>query len=55
MQMVSIHRSLSSEGGFYFKTLRKTNSQVIINIKNEGENFYDAIISQGTDAKLEEK
>ena len=40
------------EGGFYFKTLRKTNSQVIINIKNEGENFYDAIISQGTDAKL---
>ncbi len=40
------------EGGFYFKTLRKTNSQVIINIKNEGENYYDAIISQGTDAKL---
>ena len=40
------------EGGFYFKTLRKTNSQVIINIKNEGENYYDAVISQGTDAKL---
>ena len=40
------------EGGFYFKTLRKTNSQVIINIKNEGENYYDAIISQGTDAKF---
>ena len=39
-------------GGFYYKTLRKTNSQVIINIKNEGEEFYDAIISQGTDAKL---
>ena len=40
------------EGGFFYKTLRKTNSQVIINIKNEGEDFYDAIISQGTDAKL---
>ena len=40
------------EGGFYFKTLRKTNSQVIINIKNDGENYYDAVISQGTDAKL---
>ena len=40
------------EGGFYFKTLRKTNSQVIINIKNEGKDYYDAIISQGPDAKL---
>ena len=40
------------EGGFFFKTLRKTNSQVVINIKNEGEYYYDAIISQGTDAKL---
>ena len=40
------------EGGFYFKTLRKTNSQVIINIKNEGEDFYNAVISKGTDTKL---
>ena len=40
------------EGGFFYKTLRKTNSEVIINIKNEDEEFYDAIISQGTDAKL---
>ena len=40
------------EGGFYFKTLRKTNSNLTINIKNNGENYYDAILSQGFDAKL---
>ena len=40
------------EGGFYFKTLRKTNSQVTINIKNNGMDYYDAIISKGFDAKL---
>lgn len=40
------------EGGFYFKTLRKTNSQVTINIKNNGMDYYDAITSKGFDAKL---
>lgn len=40
------------EGGFYFKTLRKTNSHLTINIKNNGENYYDAIVSKGFDAKL---
>ena len=40
------------EGGFYFKTLRKTNSQFTTNIKNNGTNYYDAVISKGLDAKL---
>ena len=40
------------EGGFYFKTLRKTNSQLTTNIKNNGTNYYDAVISKGSDAKL---
>ena len=40
------------DGGFYYKTLRKINSQVTINIKNKDINFYDAIISKGLDAKL---
>jgi len=40
------------DGGFYFKTLRKINSQVTINIKNNDTKFYDAIISKGPDAKL---
>ena len=40
------------DGGFYFKTLRKTNSQVAINIKNNDTNSYDAIFSKGLDAKL---
>ena len=40
------------EGGFYFKTLRKTNSQLTTNIKNNGTNYYDAVISKGLDAKL---
>ena len=40
------------EGGFYFKTLRKTNSQLTTNIKNNGTNYYDSVISKGPDAKL---
>jgi len=40
------------DGGFYFKTLRKINSQLTVNIKNKDINFYDAIISEGLDAKL---
>jgi hypothetical protein len=40
------------DGGFYFKTLRKINSQVTINIINNGRNFYDAIMSKGPDAKF---
>ena len=40
------------DGGFYFKTLRKINSQITVNIKNKDINFYDAIISKGLDAKL---
>jgi len=40
------------EGGFYFKTLRKTESHLTTNIKNNGENHYDSIISKGLDAKL---
>ena len=40
------------DGGFYFKTLRKINSQLTVNIKNKDINFYDAIISKGLDAKL---
>ena len=40
------------EGGFYFKTLRKINSQLTTNIKNNGTNYYDSVISKGPDAKL---
>ena len=40
------------DGGFNFTTLRKINSQVTINIINNGSNFYDAIMSKGPDAKF---
>ena len=40
------------DGGFYFTTLRKINSQVTINIINNGTNFYDAFMSKGPDAKF---